>query len=71
MLSNNISDIKFLLQATENAATSSSKTKQYDLSSVVMQTRTDIFTQHAASNAGKVANKMLSMFSVFQCIAPL
>jgi len=30
MFSNNIYDIKFLSQTTENAATSSSKTKQYD-----------------------------------------
>jgi len=41
------------------------------LSSVMKQTRTDIFTQHAASNAGKIANKMKSLFAVFQCNAPL
>jgi len=38
------------------------------LSSVMKQTRTDIFTQHAASNARKVANKIVSLF---QCNAPL
>jgi len=70
MLSNNISDTKFLSQTTENAATSSSKTEQYDFSSVMKQTRTYIFTQHAVSNAGKVANK-ISLFPVFQCNAPL
>jgi hypothetical protein len=41
------------------------------LSSVMKQTRTDIFTQDAASNAGKVANKKMSLFSMFHCNAAL
>jgi len=67
MLINNISDTKFLSKTTENAALVRLNSMIL-LSSVMKQTRTDIFTQHAASNAGKVVNKIISLF---QCNAPL
>jgi hypothetical protein len=42
-----------------------------NLPSAVIQARTGIITQHTARYAGKVVNKMLSLFSVFQCNARL